>query len=488
MAREIELKLHIGPADASRLAAHPRLAGVQPTRQRLVSTYYDTPERALQQHAIALRFRRIGRRWVLTVKGGDPSRGGLAARAEWETARRPGDFDFSHVDDDGLRAFLDEMRPGLLPVFTSDFTRLAWQVEQSGSAIEVALDRGHLIAGDARTPISEMEMELVGDGAPAALFELAIALAEDISLYPAAASKAERGYALFDHIPAAPARAEVTAISRKTPLILAYRQLSLDCLDHLQKNHEGMVAGEDPEFIHQSRIAIRRLRSLLGLFSPVLPAEFTTTFAPPWREVARVMGLTRDWDVLLTETLARLPPGALPASRKRRLESAATKARDTARQEAMREIAQPGYGQFLLRFTHALLELSESPTHRPSEKLPRFVQHRIDGQLRKIRRLLKRDGLDNEVSRHAVRIALKKLRYAVEFFAPLVDSKRRKALVRQAATAQQVLGHLNDIATARRLFSTLANHAAGTDAWLEGEEALALGQLRKAIKPFRRKM
>lgn len=487
MAREIELKLHIGPADAARLPTHPLLDGIMPTRRRLVSTYYDTPNRDLQRYGIALRFRQIGRDWLLTVKGGDPARGGLATRAEWETARARGDFDFSHVDDAGLRHFLETQRPRLVAVFTSDFTRTAWTLPHGSSTIEVALDRGHLLANGRRESISELEMELVGTGHASDLFDLALGLATEFSLYPAPASKAERGYALFDNLPAAPVRAASSAVPPDTTLIAAFRHLALDCLDHLQRNHAGLMAGDDPEFMHQSRVAIRRLRSLLGLFKPVLPPAIIDRYTAPWREVARAMGASRDWDVLLGETLPRLPVGTLSESRLRRVTAAARRARDTALREARAQLSLPGYGAFLLYFTNDLLALDAASSDRKRVPLDAYAEQRITARLRKIRRAIRRHGLRDEQRRHALRIALKKLRYGLDFFDAALPAKQRKRLSREASVAQQILGRLNDQQTARRLLTGCGPTVPGLEDWLDAEDARLLAELPPAVRPFGRK-
>lgn len=488
MAREIELKLHIGAGDAPRLAHHPLLAGTTPNRKRLVSTYYDTPERDLQRYGIALRFRRIGRDWLLTVKGGDPARGGLATRAEWEVPRAQGDFDFSHVDDAGLRGFLETQRERLLPVFTSDFWRTAWTLNHGASTIEVALDRGRLTAGDRREPISELEMELVGPGTPTDLLDLAISLAADISLYPAPASKAERGYALFDDRPSVPVRATSSKLPPRTTPLEAFRHLALDCLDHLQRNHGGLLDSSDPEFLHQSRVAIRRLRSLLGFFSPILPPAFTARYAPAWREVARAMGASRDWDVLIGETLERLPVAAIPESRLRRLKAAIRRERDSGLREMRALLTQPGYGAFLLHFTNDLLALQPPARIAQPTTLHAYADARVAARLKKIRRALRRHGLADESRRHALRIALKKLRYALEFFGTGLPAKLRKRLVRDATSTQQTLGQLNDLLTARRLLAAFGGLARGADQWLAAEEGRLLTELPHAARPFRRKI
>ena len=60
MATELELKLALAPQDVAALRRHPLLAGAKPTRQRLLNTYFDTPELALAKARMTLRLRHIG--------------------------------------------------------------------------------------------------------------------------------------------------------------------------------------------------------------------------------------------------------------------------------------------------------------------------------------------------------------------------------------------------------------------------------------------
>jgi inorganic triphosphatase YgiF len=89
--QEIELKLAVDPRDVRRLRESPilRAPGLKHTaRQRLVSTYYDTPSFSLQRSGVILRVRKIGRERVQSVKMNAAESGGLARRIELESLIR----------------------------------------------------------------------------------------------------------------------------------------------------------------------------------------------------------------------------------------------------------------------------------------------------------------------------------------------------------------------------------------------------------------
>ena len=78
MALETEIKLSLPANAARRVPAHRLLADSKPIRQKLINTYYDTPDQALQRKRLAVRYRQKGEVWLLTVKSDAPSPGGLA--------------------------------------------------------------------------------------------------------------------------------------------------------------------------------------------------------------------------------------------------------------------------------------------------------------------------------------------------------------------------------------------------------------------------
>jgi inorganic triphosphatase YgiF len=493
MSREIELKLRLDPAAVAAMTNHPALAVLEPVEKQLSNTYYDTPELALRRSGIALRFRRSGRQWLLTVKGGNPGSGGLASRDEWETPRRRGDFDFSHVTDAALRETLEAVRPQLVPLFTTDFRRTIWRLPSpSGGGIEVARDVGRVSAGRRSEALCEVELERYGAEDSGPLFSLAIDLADSLALHPEARSKAERGYALFAGLAPAPRKTAPTPITPAMTPIEAFQAVAFDCLDQLMRNEAGAIVGDDPEYVHQARVGIRRLRSAFGLFAPALPAAFAKTYGAPWREVANALGGGRDWDVLMHETLPRfarhLADRGIEYAPPKTMAKAAGRAHDKALTTVRTALQHPGYSRFLLRFAADVHALTTPDTPIVPGALAVFARIGLDRQLRRVWRIVKTTHLRNHLHRHELRIALKKLRYATDFFAPLMPERELANYRKRLATLQDILGQLNDITVARQLIDSL-KHRRGPDPldnWLASDHARVIKRLAGAIKRLRR--
>lgn len=199
---ETELKLGLSAADLPRLLAHPLLTQAGDT-QRLLNTYFDTPELALQQRRMAVRERLAGDQWLLTVKTAGHSQNGLSRRQEWEGPTTPGALQFDTlVDDAALAQDLMTLRPDLRALFCTDFERQRWVISHDGARIEVAIDQGriHVPGTDLSEPLLELELELLS-GPEEALMALADVLRQTpqgpVTLAPSDASKAQRGMALW---------------------------------------------------------------------------------------------------------------------------------------------------------------------------------------------------------------------------------------------------------------------------------------------------
>lgn len=473
MTTEIELKLALPSAQLARLKHHPLLAKAGPAlRRRLVSVYFDTPKLELMQAQAALRVRRAGGRWVQTVKIGGGSAGGLHQRPEWETpvagaAPEPARFDAPAVQTLLTPARLERLRP----VFETQFWRTAWTVPVSGGgSIEVALDQGFVSGGGRSRPICEVELELKS-GKPAALYDLALALAADVDLFPDPVSKAQRGYALFQNLPLQPVQAAPIGLQPEMQVADAFVAVMQSGLGQFTANLAGLMHEADPEYLHQARVALRRMRSALTVFAPALPDAALTPLSEELHWLMGMLGPARDWDVFATQTLPPLlaaKPGSALASLARdgeahRSEARAAMATAVSSRRLTRLLLEAG--RMLLLRPWELAKGRSAGQNAPAATLAEAVLER------RHRQLLRRGRHFAELqtaARHRLRIAAKKQRYAAEFFAELYPPKTVRAYIKPLAALQDGLGALNDMAVTGRLLDALRGSRAAHRAWACG--------------------
>lgn len=454
MSQEIELKLALPAGALAALRRHPVVQEAQKVGKTttLDNTYFDTPELTLKTRKVAIRTRKQGRQWLQTVKCAAVSTGGLTARPEWE-GPYDGHFDFSAIDVPEVARLLHKHHDRLVPVFTTRFRRdTRLYAPRDGVRILLMIDTGTIDASDRQAPICELELELVEGGA-LDLLDLACRLARDLPLTPSDVSKAERGYRLFLNQPESPATTARTPLTAGHGVIEGFREQAFACLRQWQANAAAIAAGnDDPEFIHQLRVALRRLRALLRIFGPLLPAGFHDEWNARLRDCADVVAEARDLDVLHETLLAPVIADELltPDINLAGLLSLAHDARDNVRQQALRELHAGTQGLTMLEFTAALHRLQ---TGAPAPPLRDFARNQLDRLRKKARaRFEAAEGLA-PTHLHALRISLKHLRYGVEFFAPFLSNKAGKRYLAGLAKVQGALGYLNDVDLGRMRLS-----------------------------------
>lgn len=519
MAAEIELKLAIASDAAAKVAAavfrHPAVGAAsrgRVRRARVVSTYFDTPDWRLAAEGIALRLRRDGSRWLQTVKGPPLAQAGgaLHARGEYEWPLEGPRLDPIRLATTPWRRQLGQALSGanLAPRFTTDFERSTLLLAfPDGTRARLCVDIGAVRVSPGpsrgsrrsrRAPISEVEIELEA-GNVARLFELADTLAAALPLAVATANKAARGFALAQGHPDGwhrPVRAQTVALPADARAAQALRCIAAECLNQIAANAAGLANDDDPEWVHQMRVGTRRLRSCLALTARFAPASRIERLQADLRWLAGVLGQARDWDVFATETVPAATAGGTAdghaSASFRRLAARVDRQRAAAREQTRAAVRSPRFQRLVLA-VGALCSMPDfgmpatPETAAPEVSATSFARTLLR---RRHRRLVRQAGTlaaGGPGERHALRITAKKLRYAAEFFAPLLDGKRARSYVAALAALQDVLGRGNDAATAARLAAEVAADgaaAAALDDWLAATTATLEPEFARSWKRF----
>jgi triphosphatase len=500
MAAEVELKLTIDLESLARVREHPALAAVLRGRARTskdVSTYYDTRAGELRKAGVALRIRGSGHRWLQTVKGAGDRVGALHRRPEYEWAMHTSRIDARKLSTTPWRSVFEAAAGRLRPVFVTEVERTAQPLTfADGTRATLCLDAGEIRAGRKRAPLTEIEIELV-QGEPRQLHELALSLAADLPVAMAQASKAERGYALANPGPREPVRARKLALSADVAVGNALARFGSNCLTQIGANAQCIAENVDGEFVHQARVGVRRLRSLLKLVAGLIGAETLAPIVLELQWLSTALGAARDWDVFATDTLAAVGRGIRHSQSRRdvgTLRGRVTRLRNAHFVEASAATASPRLQRLLLA-VGALLAALDSPTADPAMRAParNLAKDILEARARRLDKRGKHLERASPAKRHQVRIAAKNLRYVAEVFAPLFPGSRTKDYLSALAKLQGALGYLNDLATGERLLDELEPaarterlvHGAGiVRGWLSGAEAPALADADRAWRKF----
>jgi triphosphatase len=341
---EIELKFQV-PA-AALPALRRAVATKTAQRTRLQALYAETADDRLAAAGLALRLRKEGRAWVQTLKGrGD----GLMQRLEHEitlpaTRGEPVLDPARHAGTPAGAALQRALQGGaaLAPLYRTDIQRLHRVLYSGGARVELALDEGWILAAGQRLPVCEIEFELLA-GPPAALVALARRWAARFGLVWDVRTKSERGFRLARGLLQVPAtRAAVVvaaargsrpgkpgkagALSAPAPTRgQAWSTMLQATLAQALPNAAELAAaplapggGATPDHLHQLRVALRRLRTVLALAADWAPDPAAArALQEAWREPFARLGAARDADVLRVTLWPELaaagaPPLVLP--------------------------------------------------------------------------------------------------------------------------------------------------------------------------------
>jgi len=329
---------------------------------------------------------------------------------------------------------------------------------------EIALDDTMIVVGTGQRPMQlrRVEVEVHPDWLDA-LEPIVEQLRTSCGLQPARLSKFEAGLlALGEEIPGTPdlGPTEVSATSTMGDLAFAVlrRQLAV-----LRAKEPGTRLGEDPEELHDMRVATRRLRAALALFEVVFPVR-AQVFREELGWLARLLGAVRDLDVQL-EGLAGLSPGVIDTSigfarhepdPLAGLRALLGRERAMARSDMLNGLDSVRWD----RLAKGLTAMAQQGPARRSLAtrvpaaigLPDLVLTRYD-KVTKAAKRAKRSGVVTDF--HALRIRCKRLRYALEFGGDVYDG-RTSRFVRELTVLQGELGEMQDAEVASFQLAALA--------------------------------
>ena len=460
---EIELKLLLAPADLRSLPANPQVRALARVAHRsavLHSMYFDTPAGDLRTRGVALRLRRDRGRWIQTLKGPGEAVAGMHSRGEFEW-RVPGEaLDLKLLEQTPYSKLFGKrrVREALSPVFVTEFRRRVIDLAfPDGTEAELCVDEGDIRVGRRTAPISEAEIEIV-KGDPRILVDFAIGLSESVPFRLGQASKAERAWRLALGQQESPRKSGRSEIDPRAGRMAALTAVMSDCLVQICANSEGVIAGRDPDFLHQLRVGLRRLRICLSMLGD---AEYPGLREPVMRDIealSGVLGPARNWDVFVTELL---PPIARHCGFR---QVAGLRARAGAQRRrhalaAAEAIASPRFTRLCLRVSAALVPPAV-PAATGSPDIPqavhRFAAQVLDRRRRKLLQCAPVDARPSAESLHRVRIAAKKLRYTAEFFASIYPRGKTQRHAAALSALQSVLGDANDASVAQRMIEQAA--------------------------------
>lgn len=235
--------------------------------------------------------------------------------------------------------------------------------------------------------------------------------------------------------------------SAETAPDVALRLIVAGCRADLAKYRAIVAKSRRPIGIHQTRVALRRLRAAFSLFRGAVDGPQVRALSAEAKWLAGECAPARDLHVFLTETVSDVPPLVRRVSN--RLAAAHL-------ERARAALAGARFAAFDRQLSAFAAKSPAAATAAPALRLDDFGRGVLETRHRKVvRRAHKLEQFDSE-RLHRLRIAIKKLRYAATYLGPAFASPAAKAYIEATVRLQGALGALNDRAAAAQVVADLA--------------------------------
>jgi inorganic triphosphatase YgiF len=463
--------------------------------RRLDSLYYDTEDHLLFGLGMSLRVQRQGKRFIQTLRHLDTlqQEPGNISGETWQAPVADAAPDLSRLASIEALSPLLERLVGvpMVVVFETRLRRQVRRLQLPTALLDVAFDEGMIEAGAEQQAVREITLSLQS-GEASVMYDVGMRLLELAPVQVSSAGIAARGYALASGVAI---KAEKAAPSALTPALAVDDMIAAvlaGCQAHLQANQEVARAGRNPDGVHQMRVALRRLRSAFSLLHRELPSATLRSLGTEAKWAAGELETARSWDVFLTTTLAG--PSHLQRAGSDfdglRNTSEQPRAAGYAAVQALLDASR--YGRFQLALGHWIarrgwrnevdsdgLAVLAEPAPAMAMRVLARLQRRVHKQGAQFRKL-------SATERHELRITLKKLRYATEFFLPLFgQAAHGSRYIRRLSRLQDALGLDHDAATTQPLLDEIGqlsrspgvHQAIGIVIGWQGREGLAAGEM-----------
>ena len=474
---EVEVKLErdgaLRPDDVpAALALDGRWQVARPVEHALVAQYFDTADLRLARAAISLR-RRVGgpdEGWHLKLPAGADAKHEVHRPLSASTRTVPA----------ALRRVVAVRTDGadLVPVARIRTSRITVAVLDGDREVaELALDQvaGERLAAGPHEPRTlawqEVEVELV-DGDRSELAAL-VGFLHELGLRPA--SHASKLAHVLDVEPSEPGtRWPAGHLRRSSPSVMVAMAYLDDQVEQLRRT-DPLVRADADEAVHDLRVAVRRLRSALRTWRPVVDDGTADALEVDLSWLCDLLGAARDAEVLseqLVHELVRDETQVAGRAVLRDTERLLVADRRQAHADLLAELSTPRYRALVQALTAFVDDPPLRPSaHRPVEDVGPRRMRQADRVVRRrmTQALANAAGTERDHLLHQARKAAKRARYAAESLEP-VYGKGARRYARAMEGLQARLGDHQDTVVLRQRLAELADDASGTAAFAFGRQ------------------
>ena len=436
-----------------------------------VDTYMDTSDWALMKNKLSLRYRVSNNTAMYTLKSLGPIENGIANRAENEITLKSPARTPAQITVKPLKKQIQSLiypRKLLEQIVISTIRRRYLVDSPDGTKFELDFDKSKFSANALEKPrrayqYHQLEVEVI-EGTASALKDLAKLLSDNFGYLPATSTKLQSAMTCLKVKPLVKKVPQKFIVNLDDRLDAALKKILSIEFHWFQQQLPGVISDRDPEFVHQARVATRRMRSALILFHNTLPEPTARYFEERLKWLGGLFGRVRDLDVFiinLTNYKDKLE--SFPKAEKKALEGVVIKRRRIplkALKEALKSRRYQNFERRLKQFLEApCVDCLELPMgmKKISEVAPSNVTTKFENVVEQGHKVSTKSELPEF---HCLRIQVKRLRYALEFMAPAYGNSLNDVIL-QTVRLQDNLGELQDTVFNQKLIKRILKDCKG---------------------------
>jgi CHAD domain-containing protein len=452
-----------------------------------IDIYLDTGDWALLKNGFSLRYRTVNNQAVYTMKSTDTiENDGIAKRTEIEIAlkkpaRAPSAIPIKELKDKVKDIISPRILMEQILIRTNRHPFIVESVD--GARFQLSFDTSNFYADAIYTPRCtahryEMEAELV-EGPVTAIDELAAVIADKFAFPAATASKLLSAMDCLKIEPVSKKIPEDMKIKLEDTLDVALKKIMTVEFKWFQQQLRGVAEDRDPEFVHQARVATRRMRSAIILFHNAMPEQQAVYLEQRLKWLGKLLGEVRDIDVFIINLdNYKNNVGHFPKPKRKALKALAIKHRREPLKALNSALNSRRFKSFKKRMEQFICTSTLNPGEEPAQGVqtvgqiaPQIIAQRLESLISQSRKTLASTQL---CEYHSLRILMKRLRYALEFMAPPYGNVFDD-FVDQTIEIQDCLGAIQDTVFNQELIEKIFNEWKGK--LVDPELIFILGEL-----------
>jgi len=245
-------------------------------------------------------------------------------------------------------------------------------------------------------------------------------------------------------------------LSPDEPVSVAFAKIIANAKAQVSGNIDAAYDGGNPDGVHQLRVGLRRVRSVFALFRSYLNSE-VKGLDQEARYALKILGTARDLDVFVTQTLTKILRDHPNDKSLAKLQVIAEERRAIVYEDVRRLLRGERIAVLLMDLSNSH-DLHQLVTDKAAEPLISVAGRLIKARHKEVLKLGRKFERLSTSERHKIRIAVKKLRYACDYFQMLYAGNDSRLYLKRLKSLQDDLGQLNDAAVALGLAEQLAEN------------------------------